>query len=163
MTELLHNPEGALAYMEQVYTTFVTNDFAISQYAHFLDLLLQERKGAVLWHCTAGKDRAGFASILVQHLLGVSREDILEDYMMTNQCLVPEVEPLIAMIQKQVHDDSPQVRQVLEILFGARKEYLAALYEKIQERFGSFEAFVEQALGIDQEKRARLQEMYLEG
>lgn len=163
MTELLHNPEGALAYMEQVYTTFVTNDFAISQYAHFLDLLLQEREGAVLWHCTAGKDRAGFASILVQHLLGVSREDILEDYMMTNQCLVPEVEPLIAMIQKQVHDDSPQVRQVLEILFGARKEYLAALYEKIQERFGSFEAFVEQALGIDQEKRARLQEMYLEG
>jgi hypothetical protein len=33
----------------------------------------------------------------------------------------------------------------------------------LQERFGSFEAFVEQALGIDQEKRARLQEMYLEG
>lgn len=163
MTELLHNPDGALAYMEQVYTTFVTNDFAISQYAHFLELLLQERAGAILWHCTAGKDRAGFASILVQHLLGVSREDILEDYMMTNQCLVPEVEPLIAMIQKQVHDDSPQVRQVLEILFGARKEYLAALYEKIRERFGSFEAFEEQALGIDQEKRARLQAMYLEG
>lgn len=163
MNELLHDPAGALAYMQQVYTTFVTNDFAISQYAHFLELLLQEREGAVLWHCTAGKDRAGFASILVQHLLGVSREDILTDYLLTNKCLEPEVEPLIEMIQEQTHDDSLEVHEVLDILFGARKEYLAALYEKIQERFGSFEAFEEQALGIDQEKRARLQEMYLEG
>ena len=161
--ELIHNPQGAADYMKQVYQTFVTNDFAMSQYAHFLDLLLEEREGAVLWHCTAGKDRAGFAAVIVQELLGVSRDQIVEDYMWTNVCLEPEVEPLIGMIQKMLQDDSEEARESLAILFGARRDFLESLYETIERDYGNFASFAEQKLGVSEEKRSRLQEMYLEG
>ena len=160
--ELIHNPEGAFEYMKQVYQTFVTNEFAMSQYAHFLDLLLEEREGAVLWHCTAGKDRAGFASVIVQELLGVDRGQIMADYMWTNECLKPEVEPLIAMLQEMLQDDSEEARESLEILFGARREFLESLYEIVEKNYGSFAAFAEQKLGVNQEKRRCLQELYLE-
>ena len=157
--ELIHNPEGAFEYMKQVYQTFVTNEFAMSQYAHFLDLLLEEREGAVLWHCTAGKDRAGFASVIVQELLGV---DHGQNYMWTNECLKPEVEPLIAMLQEMLQDDSEEARESLEILFGARSEFLESLYETVEKNYGSFDAFAEQKLGVNEEKRRRLVELYLE-
>ena len=162
MNELLHDPAAAFVYMKKVYRTFVTNEFAMAQYAHFADLLLAERDGAVLWHCTAGKDRAGFASVIVQELLGVDRAQIMEDYMITNEYLKPEVEPLIEMIIARVQEDTPEIRETLDYLFGAKEEFLTSLYETVKEIYGSFDAFAEQKLGIHEEKRRRLHELYLE-
>ena len=48
--------------------------------------------GAVLWHCSEGKDRCGMTTSLILEILGVSREDIMEDYMKTNIVNLPKAE-----------------------------------------------------------------------
>ena len=46
--------------------------------------------GAVLWHCTEGKDRTGMTTALVLEALGVERDAIMEDYLKTNQINIPK-------------------------------------------------------------------------
>lgn len=56
---LLFKPEQSLEYMCNLYRQFIRSDFSISAYASFIRTLLEDQEKAVLWHCTAGKDRAG--------------------------------------------------------------------------------------------------------
>ena len=51
---------------------------------HELFRLLEEHRVPLLFHCTCGKDRTGIAAMLVLLALGVSREDAIADYMLTN-------------------------------------------------------------------------------
>ena len=146
--------DAALAkrYMSRLYEAFVTEPFCVAQYAKFLRLLAQERSGALLWHCTAGKDRAGFAAVIVEELLGVDRADIRADYLRTNDCLDPEIRARLAA------SDAPEA---LPYLFCAHEEYFDAACGAV-ERLGVFDAFLEQGLGVDRTMRARLRERYLE-
>ncbi|MBR1852752.1 MAG: tyrosine-protein phosphatase [Lachnospiraceae bacterium] len=159
--DLSQDPEGAREYMMRMYRQFVADGFAVSQYAEFMKSLGMARKGAVLWHCTAGKDRAGFASALIQEVLGVSREDIFADYLLTNECLKEEVECLIAMVTKR-HSEKALSQEALWLLFSAQEEYLAAMYREVQERYGNFETFVQRGLKLDQATQEHLRELYLE-
>ena len=60
-----------------MYARFVNDDFSLSQYRRFIGLLSEPREKAILWHCTAGKDRTGTGAMFIQELLGVGREDIM--------------------------------------------------------------------------------------
>ena len=156
------NAELSRKYMCRVYADFVTNDYCISRYADFVRLLLEEHERAVLWHCTAGKDRAGFAAVIVQELLGVSRADIRADYLMTNECLEPEVRGLIEMIGKKNGNSSAEAEKALRYMFCAWEEYLDAAYARIDEIYGSFDGYIEKGLRITPEERERLRSLYLE-
>ena len=156
------NPIAAKEYMTSLYVSFAESDFSLSQYARFVRLLLCEHEKAVLWHCSAGKDRAGFASVIVEELLGVSREEIMADYLITNTYLKGEIHTLIEMFaQKSGSPLDSETRQALIWLFGAHQEYLNALYDKITERFGGFDGFLRDGLGITPQEQAQFREMYL--
>ena len=160
-TMVAGDPDKARQYMMNTYLIFVTNKYSISQYRRFVDLLLQEREKAVLWHCTAGKDRAGFASVIVQELLGVTRNDIMEDYLQTNVYLKKEIEQLMSMIGCQMGGLTEKAERALKYLFGAHEEYVAGIYKKTEEIYGSFDAFLENALLVSPEERKAMQERYL--
>ena len=81
----LLDPEGARRHMMENYQLFVTSEHARQCYSSFVKLLFAPREKALLWHCTAGKDRAGFATAIVLEILGADLETILEDYMKTNR------------------------------------------------------------------------------
>ena len=70
MERLLFKPEAAKMYMCDMYRSFVS-ETSLSQYESFFRLLLNRYDKAVLWHCTAGKDRAGIASAIVEKLLDI--------------------------------------------------------------------------------------------
>ena len=160
--KLLSNPDGALQYMCRMYQMFVTEEHARNQYARFIRLLLTPREKAVYWHCTAGKDRAGIATVLILHLLGVGSELIREDYLQSNKdYLNPEMPRLMGMIEKKLGMKEPGVEKALRILFGAREEYLDALYGKIRELYGDMNAFFEQGLRINSVERDRLRDLYV--
>ena len=57
-------------------------DEAVKAYKQFFDILLDQEEGAILWHCSEGKDRTGLASLLILHALGVPPETIMEDYLL---------------------------------------------------------------------------------
>ena len=161
LSMLAHNPDQARRYMMNTYLGFVTNEFAISQYRRFIELLSVPRKKAVLWHCTAGKDRAGFASVLVEEILGISRDDIMADYLKTNEYLADEISQLYAMVGQQMKNQDEHTETALHYLFGAHEEYLTALYEKTKDLYGGFDGFLEKAIGLSREKTDTLREQYL--
>ena len=158
------DPKGAMQYMTRMYTQFVTDDYAVAQYARFAKELEKERDGVVLWHCTAGKDRAGFAAVIIQEILGVPREDIFEDYLLTNECLKDEVEHISRRIEKKIseYSGSSVSKEALWLLFSAQKDYLEALYRKVDELYGDFDTFLQKGLNVDPAMREHLREMYLE-
>ena len=74
--QLLFKPREARDYMIKMYRAFA-GDYAVAGYAEFVRLLLQGNEKAVLWHCTAGKDRAGTGSVIIEEILGIPREVII--------------------------------------------------------------------------------------
>lgn len=160
---LLFKPEEARQYMCNQYRAFAASPLAVSGYAHFLRLLLENDSSdkAALWHCTAGKDRAGIGTVLVQEALGVPREEITADYLYTRECLAKDIRHLSAYIKKEAGTDSPLADRSLNYLFGAEEEYLATFYETVNEKYGSMEAFLEKALGIGEEERSALRAGFL--
>ena len=167
---LAKDAQRARQYMCEMYRSFVTDAHACSQYARFVELLLAERDRAVLWHCTAGKDRAGFASVIVQELLGVPKEEIRRDYLMTNVYQRESVERLTELVSHSVRKEMGEtvstaqlepMQEALHYLFGAREEYLDALYDEIRKCYGSFTDYAREALGVDAAVREQLQELYL--
>jgi protein-tyrosine phosphatase len=117
-------------------------------------------------HCAAGKDRTGVAIAILLTLLGVPREAVLEDYLLTNETgdfeqfirnrhdaelgLADTHHPLLAMPQ-----------DVRRVLFAADADYLAASFDEIEGRFGGIERYVETVIGLDHSKRERLREALL--
>ena len=146
-------------YMEHMYRGFVNDSFALSQYTRFIDEVIDcaQRGEAVLWHCTAGKDRAGFATAVILETLGAARDDIFADYLLTNECLADFVERLLATLGSRLPSDS--ARYAARKFFLADERYLAATYAEADELYGSFEAFCSRALGIDDAKRARMRSL----
>lgn len=152
------SPDGAIRYMTRTYTDFITDSFALGQYSRFLEVLAGTKEGATLWHCTAGKDRAGFASILILEILGAEREEIIRDYLLTNDYLKDEISDIFRMLGPVFSGR----KIILEAFFSAREEYVNALYEKIDEEYGSVDAFLSEKLGISSKMREKLKKMYLE-
>ena len=120
------------------------------------------KESATVEHCTAGKDRAGFGSVIVEELLGVSREDIYEDYLMTNVHLKEEIDNLLGELQKMMNLSDPASETAMRVLFGAEKEYLDTLYQAIDDTFGGMETYLRDVLQVSDEDRDRLRSMYLE-
>jgi len=109
-----------------------------------------------LMHCSAGKDRTGWAASLLLLVLGASEDDVIEHYLLSNERRREENERLLASPREGL--DPEWFRPFLEV----RAEYAHAALAAAVERFGSFEAYVEVGLGIDAGTRERLDARLLE-
>jgi protein-tyrosine phosphatase len=106
----------------------------------------------LVFHCNAGKDRTGFASALLLTLLGVPWQQVMEDYLRTNELWTGHV-------GRYPELDIDTRAAIVE----ARTPYLEAAFEVVHGDFGGPEGFAEQALGLDAAARARLKADLLEG
>ena len=156
-------PEEARERMASVYLRFVSNEFCLSQYRRFMQLLLEPREKAVLWHCTAGKDRTGTGALFIQELLGVGREDILADYLKTNEYLKEEIHGIVERRASELGRSLGEEEEETMFQFlCAYEEYPLRIYAKAEELYGSFDAFIREGLGISDEEREIIKNMYLE-
>ncbi len=159
---LADNPDGAFRYMQATYESFVQSESARRGYRQFADLLNEGREKAILWHCTAGKDRAGFATVIVLEILGADRESIIQNYLRTNELLESEFEEMRRMFFKMTGSDSEETELALRYMFSARKEYLDAAYDCIEQQYGGFKGYLTTGLGLDEEDIVHMRELYLE-
>ena len=162
MRWFLSDPNNTLQYMRGLYTSFIESESAAKPFGDFIRLLIAEREKGVLWHCTAGKDRAGFASVIVEEILGVSREEIVSEYMASNVYLNDEMHSLYDKMHQQVGNADPDTDEALQYLFTAQEAYLSAAYEKAEELFGGIDGYIAERLGIADEDKERLKKLYLE-
>ena len=127
------------------------------------DTLLQAGPGdAVLFHCRGGKDRTGMVSALLLDALGVTREEILADFMLSSEIADDErvTENLAVIIDTAGLNSLSE--EALSALTGVRREWLDTLFRRIEDRFGSVKGYLTDHVGIDDRALARLREMYLE-
>ena len=162
MRILMRSGEASREYMRNTYRAFAESPAALRGYAAFVRLLCEEREGAVLWHCTAGKDRAGFAAVIAEELLGVGPADIRADYLCTNSRLAENIEALTETAQREFGMRSPEAEAALRAMFSADLSYLDAVYEKIDALWGSFDGYLRDALGVTEDMRASLRRRYLD-
>ena len=117
---------------------------------------LGEGEGPVLIHCAAGKDRTGMLAALTHHVLGVSRDDMVEDYLLTNAAV--DLEGRAPVIARQLEDMSGRLpsRDAVVAFLGVEAAYLETALDEIAARHGSVDGYLEQALGVDAALRDRI-------
>ena len=145
----------ALPNLSDVYLTFVGKE-SQAAWTKIFDLFADNTEGAVLWHCTAGKDRCGLVSAAIEHCLGLSDEQIMEDYLISNEHpVVPEQMAALAQTLPE------PARKAFDDLFIAKEEYLNSAFAYIDAHYGGMDGFLEQVCGVDAEKKARIRANYL--
>ena len=83
----------------ELYPSLVLSEFSQLQYATFMNLVLETEEGAILWHCSQGKDRTGIGAALILGALGADRATILADFDRSNDAYRPLVQKLCAEVR----------------------------------------------------------------
>jgi protein tyrosine/serine phosphatase len=118
-------------------------------------------EGALLVHCAAGKDRTGLICALTHHVAGVHPDDILADYLLTNDdARMAERIAFIGEWMEQQHGRRAS-DEALRIGISVDAAYLERAFATIAERQGSLDAYLGDTLGIDGEARERLRRKLL--
>ena len=102
-------------------------------------------------------------SVIVEEILGVKREDILDDYLKTNDYLSQDISFLIDFVLRQAGldgTDNSVAREAMRILFGAQKDYLREYYDAVTSKYESMDGLIRDGLGVNESKKKRLREMY---
>ena len=134
--------------MHDTYRSFV--QVYEHRFAQFFELL-QASDEPLVFHCTAGKDRTGWAAALLLTALGVDEEQIMQDYLLTNSLFKrPEL----------MHAQMPE--EVLDVLWRVQPSFLKASADIVLAQHGSIDRYLTDALGVDQAARERLAALYLE-
>lgn len=143
-TEFEHRLEAMaqgdpIEFMTLLYPHMLIDETGIEGYRSFVRAALDLEDGAALWHCYVGRDRCGMGSILIETMLGVRRDDILDDYLATN---------LYAPIELTL--DSPASRCYFEAV------------ERALEPCGGFMGYLTGTLGVTEDEIAAFRERHLE-
>lgn len=152
--------EFARQRMLSVYTRMPRNNAMIDMFGRYFRAL-DERDGASLVHCFAGKDRTGVAAMLLLHVLGANRDDQMEEFLLTNSAptldvlraqSVPGIE---ARLGRELDEEA--IRALLEV----HEDYLSTYIEEVEKDHGTLDSFLENALGVDDGMRSRLRTRYV--
>jgi len=121
-------------------------------YKEFFDKL--ENGGTFLFHCTKGKDRAGFAAAMFLSALGVDRETVIDNYLKSNDYLSPVTDSTIQYVSS-MGLSGELLRSILEV----RANYIQTAFDIIDNQYGGIENYLRNNLHVDIEK---LKDLYLE-
>lgn len=146
-------------WLARLYVPLVTDEFSVNGYRRFFDLLKENKEGALLYHCAAGKDRVGTGTVLFLMALGASYEDIIEDYMLTNKSTEESTKRAIAKAREMGLDES--LVECIPFVNGVIPEYVQVVFEVIEKK-GGIEKYLEGCMGIDENYLKELRENYLE-
>lgn len=138
----------ALELMRESYRNYVRHN--THSFRMLFGHLLQDRAPLVI-HCTAGKDRTGFASALILHALGVPEEVIAEDYLLTNR-----------HYKRDVSSVSDLPADVLDAIGSVNASYLDAAFDAVGRDYGDVETYLRDGLRLGRAERTALKERYLQ-
>ena len=120
----------------------------------FADLLtLNPEDGALLWHCTQGKDRAGCASAMLLAALGAERDLIMADFVLSKDYYDPMASHIPVQTETQ--------RNVINTLISANPAVFEATLDKIDREYGSLRNYLTECIGVTPQMMEILREKYL--
>ncbi|MFT4105217.1 MAG: tyrosine-protein phosphatase [Lacrimispora sp.] len=142
------------------YRDLVTAETAKKAYGQFLHACADKKNLPLLHHCRGGKDRTGFASMLLLLLLGVKREDIIEDYILTG--IIRKERNQLKYEQYRELTSNQNHLDYLMALIETRREYIEASMDRIYELYDSVEDYMIQHFELTKEQIETMKSFYLE-
>ena len=122
---------------------------------------LAEAPGAIVVHCAAGKDRTGMICALTHHIAGVHDDDIMADFLETNnEARMARKMSFLGPWLKE-HTGHIVGDDALRVAVGVHADYLNTAFGVIRERHGSVDGYLSDVLGVDDALRSRLHERLL--
>lgn len=146
--------------MAEQMKELVSDPFANQQYERFVTLLTQEESLPILHHCKGGKDRTGFAAMLTLLILDIPLKDILEEYMLTKDCMAKRNRK--RMQEYQTYTDNKVVLDYLTGLMQTKELYFNAAIDEMINKSGSVDNYLEKVLHVTADKKERIQKLFLE-
>lgn len=146
--------------MRSLYPILVTLEHSLQHYKEFFEILLNHEDGALLYHCSMGKDRVGTATALILSALNVPRESIVADYMITRERCAQGTEKLLKNCRKYTDDEA-----TLEFIYRldtVQEDFIGATFETIEQVHGGMDRFLLEKMGLDGKAIEKLKKLYLE-
>jgi protein-tyrosine phosphatase len=139
--------QETVALMQETYRAFVSDNGP-----RFADLFtdLLDNDAPLVFHCTAGKDRTGFAAAMILLALGVPRPVVMQDYLLTNELLRMDSAPAYGVPM-----------EVMQVLWRVQADFLDAALHAVDADHGGVDAYLQRELRVGPAERKRLAELYL--
>ncbi|CAM5638932.1 tyrosine-protein phosphatase [Streptomyces tanashiensis] len=153
---LPRSPAEAERMMAEAERSMVSGDGGRKAYSQVFDGIREDDARAVLFHCTAGKDRTGWAGAALLTALGVPQDTVMADYLASNTYRKAADDAVLGHLP-------PQQAAVYKPLLEVRAEYLDSGYDEVEATYGSFDRYLKDALGIDHRELKRLKRDLLIG
>ena len=132
----------AARYLRESYRDFVALPSAAASYRALAEGLARGEVPALV-HCSAGKDRTGWAAASLLLFAGAGEDDVFADYLRTNDMLLPQFDALFARFAELGGDP-----EILKPMLGVRRDYLDVAIDEALTRYGTIEQFFAEGLGL---------------
>lgn len=165
LEKLIQEPKAANAALgggqaeagfQQSYREFVSLPSAKSEFRNLFLALGDKNQLPTLFHCTTGKDRTGWAAAAFLTLLGVPGDVVIEDYLRSNDYIIPAYQKVIDGFVAGGGDAA-----IPQAILGVKKEYLEAAFDEMKTKYGTIENYFSEGLGIDVNQQKALRNLYL--
>lgn len=145
---------------DTIYSNMVTNSHAQKAFKEFFDTILKNEDGAILFHCSQGKDRTGVAAVLILSALGVDEETIMKDFLLTNDFNAEKINFLVDETKKRTED--PKIIEGVHAQLGVEERYMQNMYATIDKEYGSMDSYLKELIGLSDKDIQTLKDRYLE-
>lgn len=152
--------ESARFLMTEQNRQFVLAKTSHEAYSKMFELVLDPSNCAIDQHCRGGKDRTGFGAALILLLLGVDRETVIEDYLLTNVCKKEKNERSLQELMDKTHN--ADLVQAVRYLKEADRSFIEMALNTIESEYGDAFGFARECLGVGPEGVRDLRALYLE-
>ena len=143
--------------MKESYRMYINNHKKV--WAKFFEILLRSNNRPIIFHCSAGKDRTGIASFMIQSIFNYHIDKIFENYLISNDLLT-----IIAATAEQKTNSSKQDSQVtknmLSTLGKVQISYLIAAIDEIEKKFISLENYFISQLGLKHNDIQKIKQIF---
>ena len=139
---------------------FKSERFQKGMTSFFQILLNIDGEHSILWHCAAGKDRAGSAAALTLLALGVDIETVLTDFDLSNIAYNEWIQKRLTQVSRITRD--PEILTVVRSLSGVNVDYMRNAIDATILDYGSIENYLEVCMNVTKEDIVKLKDMYLE-
>lgn len=156
------DPQAGYQHMLDVYRNMVTLESSQAAYREFFAILLANTQPdqAVLFHCTAGKDRTGIGAFQILSALGVDPQAIRQNYLDTNVNLQPKTDEMVAKARE--NGQTAAFIANMTALSSVSPDYFDTATKVINTQYGGIQDYLRDVIGLSHKDIETLRELYLE-
>lgn len=160
----LHDPKNMTAelakhLMIEQNVAFVHDKKCQKAYREMFHVILQEENIGIVQHCRGGKDRTGYGIALILFALGVSSQDIIKDYMLTNHYKKEKNEASLKALLKETKNED--LVQAIRYFKEANEVFLQTALNEIKAHYQNPINYIQTVLGITESQIKTLEKLYL--